>query len=117
MARKVIPNPKECPVTHFVNIMGGRWKWLIIYLLSRGSMRFGKLVFMLPSISRKVLTDQLKELEADGLITRRSFPETPPRVEYSLTPKAQELLPAIRMFSDWVVRNYPDIPFEECWVK
>jgi len=117
MAKKNIPNPNMCSITHLMNILGNRWKPLILYLLSRGCLRFGKLVILLPSISRKVLTDQLKELESDGLISRHSFHETPPRVEYALTDKAKTLLPIFRELSDWVVDNYPEIEFEKCWIS
>jgi len=63
---------------------------------------------LLPSISRKILTDQLREPENDGLIGRKSFPEIPPRVEYTLSQKAEGLLPILRNLSDWVSVNYPE---------
>lgn len=114
MARKLISNPNACTITHSMNILGSKWKPLIIYLLSCGSLRFGRLNILLPSLSKKVLTAQLKELESDGLIVRHSFSETPPRVEYYLSDKGKTLLPILREMSDWVINNYPEINFEEC---
>lgn len=114
MARKYIDNPNACTLVHTMNIIGNKWKPIIIYLLSNGALRFGKLNTLLPTISRKVLTNQLKELESDGLLLRRSFAETPPRVEYSLTEKASGLLPVLKQLSDWAEYTYPEIDFEEC---
>ena len=77
-------------------------------------MRFGMLNTLIPTISKKVLTNQLKELENDGLLLRQSFAEIPPRVEYSLTEKAVGLLPVLRMLSDWANEAYPEMEFEQC---
>lgn len=77
-------------------------------------MRFGMLNTLIPTISKKVLTNQLKELENDGLLLRQSFAEIPPRVEYSLTEKAVGLLPILRMLSDWANKAYPEMEFEKC---
>lgn len=114
MARKYIDNPNACTLVHTMNIIGNKWKPIIIYLLSNGPLRFGKLNALIPTISKKVLTNQLKELEADGLLLRESFAEIPPRVEYSLTEKAIGLLPALKQLSEWADNAYPDIEFEEC---
>ncbi|WP_422083816.1 winged helix-turn-helix transcriptional regulator [Ulvibacterium sp.] len=114
MARKYIENPNACTLVHTMNIIGNKWKPIIIYLLSNGSMRFGKLNALIPTISKKVLTNQLKELENDGLLFRESFAEIPPRVEYSLTEKSIGLLPALKQLSEWADKAYPEINFEEC---
>ncbi len=114
MARKYIDNPNSCTLVHTMNIIGNKWKPIIIYLLSNGSLRFGKLNALIPTISKKVLTNQLKELESDGLILRQSFAEIPPRVEYSLTEKASGLLPILKQMSLWANQAYPEIEFEEC---
>lgn len=116
MGRKFIPNPNVCTITHAMNILGSKWKPVIIYLLSTGNMRFGRLNALLSSISKKVLTEQLKELQEDGIIIRQSFPEIPPRVEYSLSEKGKGLLPVLREMSDWVVQNYSELEFEECLI-
>ena len=114
MSRKYIENPNSCTLVHTMNIIGNKWKPIILYLLSNGPLRFGKLHVLTPTISKKVLTTQLKELFADGLIHRESFAETPPRVEYSLTNKAMGLLPILVELSKWAENNYPEESFEEC---
>lgn len=114
MARKFIDNPNACSLVHTMNIIGNKWKPIILYLLSTGSMRFGLLNALIPTISKKVLTDQLKELENDGLLFRESFSEIPPRVEYSLTTKSISLLPVVKKMSDWAIDAYPEITFEKC---
>ncbi|XOV68681.1 MAG: winged helix-turn-helix transcriptional regulator [Fluviicola sp.] len=114
MARKYIDNPNACSLVHTMNIIGNKWKPIILYLLSNGSMRFGMLNTLIPTISKKVLTNQLKELENDGLLLRQSFAEIPPRVEYSLTEKAVGLLPVLRKLSDWANEAYPELDFEQC---
>ena len=114
MGRKYIDNPNACTLVHTMNIIGNKWKPIIIYLLSNGALRFGKLNSLIPTISKKVLTNQLKELETDGLLLRRSYPEIPPRVEYSLTARAMGLLPVLKELSEWAHREYPEMNFEEC---
>lgn len=114
MGRKVIENPNLCSIVHAMNIIGGKWKPIILYLLSNGSMRFGKLLIHTPTISKKVLTDQLRELEEDGLILRHKFAEIPPRVEYSLSEKGKAILPVLKMISDWTIEHFDDIEFETC---
>ena len=114
MSRKYIDNPNSCSLVHTMNILGNKWKPIIIYLLSNGPLRFGKLNALIPVISKKVLTNQLKELEADGLLLRESFAEVPPRVEYSLTEKSKTFLPILKRISEWADHAYPEIEFEEC---
>ncbi|NRA91738.1 MAG: helix-turn-helix transcriptional regulator, partial [Psychroserpens sp.] len=114
MARKYIDNPNACSLVHTMNIIGNKWKPIILYLLSNGSMRFGMLNTLIPTISKKVLTNQLKELENDGLILRQSYAEIPPRVEYSLTKKSLGLLPVLKRLSDWANDAYPEMDFEKC---
>ncbi|GAB4350749.1 MAG: helix-turn-helix domain-containing protein [Flammeovirgaceae bacterium] len=94
-------NPFNCPVTATMQIIGGRWKPIIIYCLSGGKKRFGQIGAMIPSISKKILTEQLKELENDGLILRTAYNEIPPKVEYSLTEKGESLLPILKEMSEW----------------
>jgi DNA-binding HxlR family transcriptional regulator len=91
----------ECPITATIAVIGGKWKPPIVWLLLKGSMRFGVLSKTMPEMSLKVLSKQLKELEADGIITRKVYPEKPPRVEYSLTEKGASLRPALTLLSEW----------------
>lgn len=114
MGRKYVDNPNSCTLVHTMNLIGNKWKPIILYLLSNGPLRFGMLIIFVPTISRKVLATQLKELEQDGLVLRKAYAEIPPKVEYSLSPKATALLPALRALSDWAQDNYPEIDFEEC---
>ncbi len=93
-------NP-ECPLTQALTVIGGKWKPLIIYSLNRSSKRFGQLDASILGISRKVLTSQLNELQRDGLVNRKAFAETPPRVEYNLTEKGKELIPIFRSIGKW----------------
>lgn len=117
MARRIIENPNKCSLVHAMNIIGGKWKPIILYILSNGSLRFGKLLFFLPMISKKVLTDQLKELTEDGLIIRERFAETPPRVEYTLSEKGEALLPVLKLLSDWTFDTFDDMNFESCRIN
>ncbi|HAP68669.1 MAG TPA: transcriptional regulator [Flavobacteriales bacterium] len=90
-----------CPLTEALIVIGGKWKAIIIYQLSKSDKRFGQLDFAIPGISRKVLTSHLNELVNDNLIIRQSFKETPPRVEYRLTEKARELIPIFTQLYLW----------------
>jgi len=94
-----------CPVTATLNLIGGKWKTLILYSLTNGTRRFGEIAVRIPDISRKVLTEQLKELEADGLIHRQQFNEIPPRVEYSLSDLGKSLSSVIRELEIWGNEN------------
>ena len=114
MARKVIDNPNMCSLVHSMNVIGGKWKPIILYLLASGPLRFGKLIVFVPTISRKVLTDQLRELEEDGLIIRKKYAETPPRVEYSLSEKGMALLPVLKQLSEWTIEYHDNMTFEQC---
>jgi DNA-binding HxlR family transcriptional regulator len=91
----------ECPITATIDVIGGKWKPPIIWLLLKGPLRFGELSKTMPDLSLKVLSKQLKELEADGIITRKAYPEVPPRVEYALTEKGASLRPALTLLSEW----------------
>lgn len=94
-----------CPVTATLNLIGGKWKTLILYSLTNGTKRFGEIAVRIPDISRKVLTEQLKELEADGLIHRKQYNEIPPRVEYSLSDLGKSLSSVIRELEIWGSEN------------
>jgi DNA-binding HxlR family transcriptional regulator len=83
-----------------MGVLGGKWKLIIISHLTQ-HRRFGQLAQRMPLISRKVLTEQLKELEEDGVVRREAFAELPPRVEYSLTPYGQALLPILEQLCAW----------------
>jgi len=90
-----------CPVTATIALIGGRWKTIILYILSDHTRRFGEIAARMPTISRKVLTEQLKELEADGLISRKKYKEIPPRVDYALTDLGKSLSPILNDIAVW----------------
>lgn len=91
----------NCPVTATMEIIGGKWKILILYLITGGVNRFGKLNMMLKDISKQMLTTQLRDLERDGIIRRVIYPEIPPRVEYFLTEKGEDLKPVFMALREW----------------
>jgi DNA-binding HxlR family transcriptional regulator len=85
-----------CPIDTFINVVKGKRKATIILHLFQGDKRYNELVKLLPDISERMLTKQLKELEADGLIKRTVFPEVPPRVEYSLETLGRDIHPVLK---------------------
>ncbi|MBQ9233867.1 MAG: helix-turn-helix transcriptional regulator [Lachnospiraceae bacterium] len=91
----------ECPVATTVSLIGSKWKLLIIRNLLNRPWRFNELQKSLEGISQKVLTDSLRSMEADGLITRTVFPEVPPRVEYALSELGESLRPIINDMAKW----------------
>lgn len=92
----------ECPVATTVQLIGNKWKLLIIRnLVYKGTQRFGDFIKTIPAISKKVLTDNLRSLEEDGLVEREVFAEVPPRVEYSLLPLGQSLKPILDAMYVW----------------
>ncbi|QHS59136.1 winged helix-turn-helix transcriptional regulator [Chitinophaga agri] len=91
----------DCGVTATIALFGGRWKSTILHVLSKNTRRFGEIQVRIPSISKKVLTEQLRELEADGLISRKEYKELPPRVEYALTDFGKSLCPLLIDIAAW----------------
>lgn len=99
LTREELP---ECPVATTVQLIGNKWKLLIIRnLIYNGSQRFTDFIKTIPGISKKVLTDDLRALEDDGLIEREVFAEVPPRVVYSLSPLGKSLKPILDAMRDW----------------
>ncbi len=92
---------EKCYMTEALRLVGGKWKPIIILRLRKSPKRFGQLDSLIPKISRKVLASQLSELERDRLVTRRSYAEIPPRVEYELTDNAKGLIPIFCALGDW----------------
>ena len=91
----------ECPVTFCMQKLGGKWKPIIIYLIRKGVNRFGILERGIDGITKQMLTKQLREMEADGILNRKIYPEIPPRVEYSFTDFGESLFPIIDAMSNW----------------
>lgn len=86
---------KKCPIRTTLEMLGGKWKLLIVYRLSEQPMRFGELKRSIGAISEKMLVQELKSLEIDGLVLRKNYGEVPPRVDYRLTEKGKMALPLI----------------------
>lgn len=97
----------ECPVTYCMGMIGGKWKPIILYLISKDANRFGVLHRGIDGISKQMLTKQLREMEADGILERKIYAEIPPRVEYFVTEKGESLYPIIDSMRLWGERNRP----------
>ena len=91
----------HCPVEAALDVIGGKWKPLILWALGDYVMRFSELQKALPGVNTKMLTKQLRELEKDGVIARRVYPEVPPRVEYSITEFGKTLIPILDALCTW----------------
>lgn len=94
-------NPIDCPMIKTINLIGGKWKPVILHMLCEGTMRFGEIKRNIPPVSQKMLTQQLRELEADGIVSRQVYAEVPPRVEYSLTVLGSTLKPVLQGLYAW----------------
>ena len=90
------------PIEATMDIIGGKWKPLVIYQLKDGTLRFNEIVSRVtPKITQRMLTKELREMETDGLVIRKVYPQVPPKVEYSLTEKAESLIPILDQLCDW----------------
>ena len=90
-------------------MIGGKWKPLVIYQLKDGTLRFNQIVDKVtPRITQRMLTKELRELEKDGLVTRKVYPQVPPKVEYSLTETAQSLIPILDLLCEWGYEHMND---------
>ncbi|MBC1224904.1 helix-turn-helix transcriptional regulator [Nostoc sp. UCD121] len=94
-----------CEVETTLKVIGGRWKVLIIRELMTGVKRFGELQRALPGVTQKMLTQQLREMEQDGIIHREVYPQIPPKVEYSLTHLGETLQPILYAMHEWAVQH------------
>lgn len=94
MENKVILS-KNCPVKKTLDIIGGKWKLAIVHQISENTKRYGEIKRLIPEISEKMLIQELKSLVEIGILSRKSYSEVPPRVEYQLTEKGKKLLPLI----------------------
>jgi DNA-binding HxlR family transcriptional regulator len=92
----------ECPIQFTLNLIGGKWKLVMLWHLSiDGVMRYGEIKKSLSEITHKMLSQQLKELEADGFVHREEYHQIPPKVEYSLTDLGKSLLPILQSIFNW----------------
>lgn len=105
-------NDKEynCTFEIAIDLIGGKWKPLIIWHLgTKGTRRFNELKKLLPKATQKMLTQQLRELESDNLVNRKVYPEVPPKVEYSLTDLGESLMPILNSMCKWGNNYYKQI--------
>jgi DNA-binding HxlR family transcriptional regulator/ActR/RegA family two-component response regulator len=101
----------NCPVEVTIKVLGGKWKCVILWWLRRDTKRFSELKWLIPEITPKVLTRQLRELETDRLIYREMFREAPPRVEYSLTEYGKLVRPITELMCNWGKMYLPEYQF------
>jgi len=90
-----------CPVEAALKVIGGKWKGVILYHLLSETMRFNELRRLMPEVTQRMLTKQLRELEADNLISRKVYAEIPPKVEYSMTEYGKTIAPVIHALQIW----------------
>ena len=98
---KIYANSNNCPVTSTMEIIGGKWKLIILWSISGGIKRFGELQKAVPDITKKMLTVQLRELEKDQIISRKVYAVVTPKVEYTVTELGKTLQPVICLLRDW----------------
>ena len=99
--KKIKISEKTCSLREVLDIIGGKWAMPIIYILSKGKMRFKELERTVEGINTRMLVKELKNMEANGIITREVFATVPPTVEYTLTSKGEKLLPSIVSLHTW----------------
>lgn len=97
--------PSPCPVTTTLSVIGGKWKPIILYVIGEETKRFSQIKKLIPPISQKMLTQQLRELEQDGIIHRRVYAVVPPKVEYTLTEYGRTLMPIMKAMAAWGQRH------------
>lgn len=107
MANSVCGTTTQCPIERTVQVIGGKWKPMILYYLYEDKKRISELQRLIPDASRRMLTQHLRELEADGIIHREVYPEVPPRVEYWPTALGYSLRPVLVSMLEWA-ENHAD---------
>ena len=100
----------SCPITATLNVVGGKWKSVILWYLKDKHLRFGELHKLMSKCSLKIFNSDLKDLEKDGIVKREVFAEVPPKVEYSLTEYGKSLLPVIITLREWGVKRLMENP-------
>lgn len=104
------PGYAACPIRNIVARFGDKWSLLVLYNLhTSGRMRFSELHRRMTDISQKMLTSTLRRLEQDGLLSRTVYPQVPPRVEYTLTPRGESLMPHLTSLIGWALENFDAI--------
>lgn len=101
MEKKLRKHNFECPVEVSLDVLGGKWKGLILFHLQTEAKRFNELQRLLPGVTQRMLTRQLRELESDGIVNRKIYQQSPPKVEYSLTQFGMTLSPILEALHNW----------------
>ncbi len=91
----------DCPIEAALDVIGGKWKSILLFRIVEDTRRFNELRRLIPKVTQRTLTNQLRELERDGLIHRKIYAEVPPKVEYSATELGQSLQPVLKAISHW----------------
>ena len=110
MKRKDFAHRPGCAVEATLDLIDGKWKGVILFHLQGGCRRFGELRRLMPRITQRMLTKQLRALEDDNLITRKVYPEVPPRVEYALSETGERLRPVIEVLRAWGAEHQARTP-------
>ncbi|HBE80075.1 MAG TPA: transcriptional regulator [Firmicutes bacterium] len=92
---------EQCPIDTALNMLSGKWKMAILWQLTKGTVRFNELQRRLLNVTQKTLTQQLRDLERDGLIARQIYPEVPPKVEYRLSELGMTIIPVLNCLCQW----------------
>lgn len=109
-SKKCAGDRDDCPITDILHRVGDKWSMLTVIMLSdHGTLRFNELHQLIGTISQRMLTVTLKTLEADGLVSRKMYPQIPPKVEYSLTPLGESLVPPLMTLYHWANASMPAI--------
>ncbi|AEP89026.1 transcriptional regulator HypR [Bacillus spizizenii] len=103
--KNIYPNKEGCPVEFTLDVIGGKWKGILLYHMIDGKKRFNEFRRICPSITQRMLTLQLRELEADGIVHREVYHQVPPKVEYSLTEFGRTLEPIVLQMKEWGESN------------
>jgi len=108
---KLEPNvlSSQCPTRKALDLIADKWTTLVIYLLADGTARYSELHRAIDGISQKMLTQTLRDLERNGLVHRKVYPEVPPRTDYSLTPLGQTLIQPLSALCGWAERHMPEL--------
>lgn len=109
---KGCPSTFRCPVEATLGLIGGKYKSLILWHLINGTLRYNEISKLVPTATPKMLTQQLRELEADNLIVRTVYPVVPPKVEYSLTDFGKSIFPVLDAMCNWGASYLSDLGFE-----
>lgn len=107
--RRKLEKDIRCPLEYGMDVFGGRWKSRILCVLQDGALRYSELRGEMANVTDAALAGALRELQASGLVARRSFDEVPPRVEYSLTQKGESVIPLLRSICQWAGTYYRDV--------